>query len=131
MSKVKELNVKHDIKKKRYWVSSDGKIYWKDRSGDLREMRPFTTRDGYVEYVLTTTDGTKQHLQAQIAVLATFKGYSSNKAKSQANHKDGDRTNNIITNLNWMSPKENINHSFKVLGKKGWNSNSYTKRSNK
>lgn len=47
------------------------------------------------------------------------------------NHKDGNRTNNVIfinndgtvnyekTNLEWCTQKENVNHSFHVLGREG------------
>lgn len=30
--------------------------------------------------------------------------------KSQVNHIDEDKTNNMISNLNWMTAKENLNH---------------------
>jgi len=119
---IKPINIKYNVKKKRYYVDESGQVYWKDIKGNYRKMKPFTTRDGYIEYVLTRTNGTKQHIQAQIIVLATFKGYSTNKEKIQVNHKDGDRKHNVLTNLEWVTPSENIKHSFSKLGKKVWNS---------
>ena len=36
--------------------------------------------------------------------------------KTQANHKDGNKQNNNITNLEWTTPLENTKHSIEVLG---------------
>jgi hypothetical protein len=36
----------------------------------------------------------------------------------QVNHKDGRRQNNIISNLEWCTPSENIKHSFASNGRK-------------
>jgi len=120
--KINEINVKHDIKKNRYYASSSGIVYYKNAAGKLVKMKPFTTRDGYSEYVLTKNDGSKQHIQAQIIILSTFKGISANKKRIQVNHINGNRKDNNIKNLAWVTPKENIAHSFKYLSKTVWNS---------
>lgn len=39
----------------------------------------------------------------------------------QVNHKDGNRFNNHVENLEWVTASENELHSYKVLGKQPWN----------
>ena len=45
-------------------------------------------------------------------VLQTFN--PTKRKNMQVNHKDGNRLNNHINNLEWVTPKENINHAFRT-----------------
>lgn len=114
--KYKKVVSKYSLKDY-YYIDKKGQVYRKRRNGEFVKMKPFTTKDGYIEYVLTKTDGSKQHVQGQILSMATHNGYPKDKSKTQVNHKKGKRDDNRPSQLEWMTPSENIKHSFDVLGK--------------
>lgn len=86
------------------------RVYIKDDKEDLYPMRPFITRDGYVEYVLTDINKTKWHIQGQRIVAYLF--IPKPDGKDYVNHKDLNRQNNKVENLEWVSHSENIKHSY-------------------
>jgi hypothetical protein len=104
-----------------YWATKSGKVYKvtedKDKELKIKEMSPFTTKDGYIEYVLTNKEGKKKHKQGQLIILTSFKGP---KPGYESNHKDTNRANNKLSNLEWLTPSQNIKHSFDN-GKVVWN----------
>ena len=84
----------------RCWVEGE---YWKVINGGI-------TKTGYRQIGLMLNSGKqKMFLQHRIFMLA-FTPNPEN--KSQVNHKDGVKTNNLLSNLDWATPKENIVDSF-------------------
>lgn len=110
-SAYKRIVSKYGLQDK-YLIDSKGHVVRERANGEYVEMKPFITKDGYVEYVLRKKSKEQQHVQCQILVIATFKGYPKDKAKTQVNHDDLDRTNNNISNLGWVTPAENVQHSY-------------------
>ena len=103
---------------KRYTCDKEGQVYLikgKDRFYYFGyPMKPFVTIDGYVEYVLTTKYGSKQHIQAQ-RVCAGLYLDPPHPSKTYVNHKNGIREDNRVENLEWVSQSENMKHSWDNL----------------
>jgi len=90
----------------RYMINTKGEIYniytHKVLSGTINT-------NGYKTYLLRTDDGKVINVLAHIAVA---KEYIPNhdKSKTIVNHIDEDKTNSDVTNLEWVTPKQNTNH---------------------
>lgn len=63
-------------------------------------------------YRVTRTGG-RSH-QVHRLVAAAFLGPPPTSQHCQINHKDGDRTNNHLTNLEYATPSQNVIHSFRT-----------------
>lgn len=101
----------------RYVATKDGNVFRvKNRKYgmlDVVKMSPYQTRDKYIEYVLTTKKGFKKHIQAQRIIAFLF--LPRDKTRNFVNHKDGNRTNNHVENLEFVTHSENIIHSWRYL----------------
>lgn len=99
---------------KRYVVTQEGNVFRVKNitKGKLTvtPMLPFITRDGYTEYVLTNKYGEKKHIQAHR--LVAWAWLDKPKDKDYVNHKDLNRTNNHVDNLEWTTQGENLKHSY-------------------
>ncbi len=102
----------------KYEADSTGSV-WVKNTG--KQLKPFTNRYGYVEYVLTDRTGIRKHIQAHRIVACLFLPLDI--SKLQVNHIDGIKTNNTLPNLEWCTPSENERHSIDILGKTPWNKN--------
>lgn len=106
----------------RYLCDKKGNVYLikaiTPRYYVCKQMKPFRTRDGYLEYVLTTKGGSKKHIQAHRIVANLYLPLV--KGADYVNHKDGKRDNNELSNLEWVNQRENILHSYRTLGRQGW-----------
>lgn len=101
----------------RYAVTTDGRVWSHAKVTGAKGGRPHNgmwlkpqqTRSGYLSVDLKT--GTRQLVHR--LVLLTFVGPAPNDT-SEANHKNGIKTDNHAENLEWVSSSENRAHAWRT-----------------
>lgn len=93
----------------KYEVSTHGNI----RNKKTQRMLKQQINGGYC-HVHLMKDGKAYYRQVHRIVAETFIENPLN--KETVNHKDGNKTNNHVENLEWCTHKENIHHAIFVLG---------------
>lgn len=76
---------------------------------------PKVKSNGYLEVSLAYAPQKSRSRYVHRLVAETFITNPEN--KKYINHKDGDKNNNCIDNLEWCTASENLIHSFRVLGR--------------
>ena len=93
----------------RYTLFSNGTVRSNIRG---TQLKPFTDgRRGYLKVRLYDSNGVYCDLYIHLLVLKYF-GEEKPSEKYEGNHNDGDKTNNDISNLNWLTPKDNVRHAI-------------------
>ena len=92
-----------------YEVSDQGRVKSLNynHTGTDRILRSRKNRGGYL-YVNLHKDGHRKTITVHRLVATAFISNPSN--LETINHKDEDKTNNTVGNLEWMSIKDNINY---------------------
>ena len=93
-----------------YQVSSLGRVRSLPRKGTSGKiLRPGTNTKGYL-FVILYKDGKTKCYKVHRLVAQAFVPNDDPEHKTQVNHiNDEDKSDNRVSNLNWMSPKENLN----------------------
>lgn len=90
-----------------YLVSNTGKIY-SNHSG--RQIKSFISRIGYHDVYLKVNKKTSIKKLHRLVAEAFL---DSGKFK-EVNHKDGNKSNNEVSNLEWVDRSSNMKHSFSM-----------------
>ena len=72
-------------------------------------MKPKISKDGYYTIGLRTNDNVKKFFRVHRLVATMFIDNPLN--KDIVNHIDGNKLNNNINNLEWVTPAENTQHA--------------------
>ncbi len=99
----------------KYEASRDGRIRSITRKYDFipKELKLHTKENGYLSVGLRMNGKSETKLVHRL-VAATFIGESD----IDVNHKDLNRKNNCVENLEYISRRENMNHCFSINKKK-------------
>lgn len=85
---------------------------------DEKELKTFVNSFGYVKVNLFRNSCGKQFSVHRLVAEAFIPNPDN---LPQVNHKDGNKQNNTVENLEWCSVSENINHAIQVLNRKSRN----------
>lgn len=109
-----------------YFINSDGIIKSIDRivlhkkSGKKfckgQIIKPQKDTRGYNFVPLTNNLGEKKNPLVHRILMLTFNPIE-NSENLEVNHIDGIKTNNILSNLEWNTPSQNVKHSYEKLGR--------------
>jgi hypothetical protein len=86
----------------------------KKKTINKRVLKPSNNGDGYLSVFLSKNGVTKRFYVHRIVAEMFIQNQDKKKC---VNHKDGNKSNNCVDNLEWVSYSENELHSYRVLGK--------------
>lgn len=89
------------------YINKYGVIY---NSNTKNFIHPVLYNNGYMYVYLYKNDNSKMQIAVHRLLMILFE-YNSNYKNLQVNHKDLNKQNNSLYNLEWTTPKENIMHA--------------------
>ena len=92
-----------------YKVSNLGKVKRLFKSGKENVLSGRADKDGYIEVILSKNQKKKTCRLHRLVALAFIPNPNG---KKEVNHKDKNKQNNSVDNLEWVTTAENIRHSF-------------------
>lgn len=100
-----------------YYITDTGDVYsrFEKRHGRIKKLKPYIQHDGYLLVGLFKDKKIYAKLVHRLVAQAFIPNPEN---KPQVNHKNGIKTDNCVSNLEWVTNSENILHSYRELGRK-------------
>lgn len=108
-----EISNKGNVMARERLVTFLGRWGWQTTKFDRRMMKISRTNGGYCYVSLSKNSNPRKYLIHRL-VMSAFVGDSD----LQVNHKDGDKNNNCIDNLEYCTSQQNLLHCTRGLKKK-------------
>lgn len=96
-----------------YEIFENGRII-SHKYKKARELKPRLSHDGYARVALSNKKGRKDFFIHRLVIEC----FGDGEKKETVNHKDGNKLNNHISNLEWATKEENMQHAYKMGLKK-------------
>jgi len=74
-------------------------------------LRPYIDKHGYIRVVLYNEDNKAKHLLLHRVIAENY--LVKKEGKDVVNHIDGNKTNNSVENLEWVTTRENVIHAVR------------------
>ena len=94
-----------------YAVNEHGDVF-SLRKGEPSKMSPSRDKDGYLQVVFSDREAKRHRFYVHRLVTITFLPNPCD--LPQVNHKDGDKRNNSLSNLEWCSNSQNAAHCHRT-----------------
>lgn len=100
-----------------YLITEDGRVY----ATHLKKyLSPYDNGIGYLAVKLKMKNPYGKRRQFYLHRLVAIAYLPNPLGLPDVNHKDGDKSNNHISNLEWSTEKENLKHAYKLKLLKGF-----------
>ena len=97
----------------KYFITEDGQV-WSEKTKKF--LKPRFDKDGYVRISLRNDEG---KLKTRFIHRLVAEAYIPNpEGLATVNHKDEDKQNNCVDNLEWLSQKDNIRYGTGIVRSK-------------
>ncbi|MDF2908773.1 MAG: hypothetical protein K0R34_4094 [Herbinix sp.] len=93
-------------------VAVDGTVYRLSNGYRRLAQQSYTSRNRKYAVVTAYEDGKQKHFYVHRLVAEAF--IPNPKNKPQVNHIDGKTRNNHMSNLEWVTARENVRHAYKT-----------------
>ena len=106
----------------KYEISNLGKIRQRKKDGTYKPVKVYRNCEGYNVVSLQTTIGTFNRMYLHRLVAVVFLSGSNITGSSTVNHKNENKDDNRVSNLEWMPLSENIRlaHKSGAIRNKGF-----------